>query len=421
MNVKKVSLEGLQGEALEVAKAINGMVDAISEKDSQISGLKSQIEAIERMDISGYATQIDSLKNIVADLEAKQTAGVAEKELSPVDSIVSEIKKLGINSVSELKSYVKKNGTQEFAIKAITALTTGANSDTVGRTNIDMRIAWTPTIGNAFLQNLRTVAEDSDKSTFAYMEGTYTGNAAYVGEGGSNANSDSATASASTMIYAKIQEVLTVNTEVYEDIPDFAQGLVSQMTIAIQKFVDDEALSGDGSNVGGVKHMHGLYASYATAFVPADYAATVKTPHVGNLLSAVVTDIAIKGKGAYAANIAFMHPKDLFVLKNIKDAEGNPVVMTDVFGNPIIDGLRIIPTAKITANTLLVMDSRVAELRTKRSMTLKIGQILTDDVIKDKQSAIMMARYQLLVRNADKAGVVKVTDVAAALTAITKA
>jgi hypothetical protein len=83
--------------------------------------------------------------------------------------------------------------------------------------------------------------------------------------------------------------------------------------------------------------------------------------------------------------------------------------------------LRIIPTAKITANTLLVMDSRVAELRTKRSMTLKIGQILTDDVIKDKQSAIMMARYQLLVRNADKAGVVKVTDVAAALTAITKA
>jgi len=51
-------------------------------------------------------------------------------------------------------------------------------------------------------------------------------------------------------------------------------------------------------------------------------------------------------------------------------------------------------------------------------MQLKIGQILADDVLNDKQSAVLMARYQLLVRSADTVAVIKISDIASAVGAI---
>lgn len=418
--MKKLEIKGLEGADLEFATQHNEMVDAIEAKNQTIEQLETKMAELEKIEVKNYDTQVLELKNAILSLEteiAKKAARIPENK-SAEQIIVDEIKALGVNNMLELKDYLKKHGNQELEIKAITAIASTANTDTIGRTNLDNTVRWAPVEASAFLQNFRTVAESSNKSKFGYVEGSYTGNAAYVGEGASNPNSDSASAAATLADYAKIQSVLSVNTEVYEDIPDFASGLISQMRIAIDKFVDDEALTGDGLAPAGVQHIKGLYTVYATAFVPADFASTVFMPNEANLISAVATKIAIAGKGRYAANVAFIHPMDLFKLLNKKDTTGQPVVLKDTFGNPTIGGIRVVPTAKVTENTMLVMDSRIAEWRTKRSMTLKMGQILTDDVIKDKQSAVLMARYQLLIRTADKVGIMKVTDIGAALDAM---
>lgn len=415
--MKKLEIKGLEGADLEFATQHNEMVEAIEAKNQTIEQLEKKMQELEKIEVKNYDTQVLELKNAILTLEteiAKKSARVPENK-SAEQIIVDEIKALGVNNMFELKDYLKKHGNQELEIKAITAIASTANTDTIGRTNLDNTVRWAPVEASAFLQNFRTVAEASNKSKFGYVEGSYTGNAAYVGEGASNPNSDSASAAATLADYAKIQSVLSVNTEVYEDIPDFASGLISQMRIAIDKFVDDEALTGDGLAPAGVQHIKGLYTVYATAFDPTDFASTVFMPNEANLLSAVATKIAIAGKGRYAANVAFIHPMDLFKLLNKKDTSGQPVVLKDSFGNPTIAGIRVVPTAKVTENTMLVMDSRIAEWRTKRSMTLKMGQILTDDVIKDKQSAVLMARYQLLIRTADKVGIMKVTDISAAL------
>lgn len=419
--MKKLEIKGLEGADLEFANQHNEMVDAIEAKNLTIEQMEAKMAELAKIEVKNYDTQVLELKNAILSLETEiaKKAVVTNEVKSLEQIIVDEIKALGVNNVAELKNYLSKNGTKTLEIKAITALATTANSDTVGRTNLDTQVRWTPTVANAFLQNFRTVAEQSGKSKFGYTEGSYTGNAAYVGEGAGNANSDAASASATFGDYAKVQSVLSVNTEVYEDIPDFAAGLVAQMNIAISKFVDDEALSGDGLAPAGVQHIKGLLA-YATTFVPADFALTVAKPNMADLISAVATKIAIAGNGIHTANVAFVHPMDLFKLKREKDNDGQPVVLTDAFGNPTIGGIRVIPTVKITANTLLVMDSNIAEWRTKRTMQLKMGQILANDAINDKQSAILMARYQLLIRNLDVTGIYNVTDVATALQAIEK-
>ncbi len=394
-------------------KALEGLPKGVT-KEEMAAAIKEELKSFEPQVTKEQFAELKKALEIQGAEIAKQSKVIANPvEKTMVEAITDEIKALGVNNVAELKAYLEKNGTKTLEIKAISAVASTANTDTIGRTNLDNTVRWTPTVANAFLQNFRTVAEASNKSKFGYVEGSYTGAAAYVGEGIGNGNSDSASAAAVTGDYAKVQSVVSVNTEVYEDIPDFAQGLVNQQQISINKFVDDQALTGDGLAPAGVQHIKGLLA-YATTFVPADFTETVYKPNAADVVSAVATKIAVAGVGAYTANVVFMHPMDLFKLKHEKDNDGQPVILQDTFGNPILGGIRVVPTVKITADTMLVMDSNVAEWRTKRTMQLKMGQILADDAINDKQSAILMARYQLLVRNADTAGIMKVTSIAAA-------
>lgn len=355
---------------------------------------------------------------------AKQSKTVETKTAKTLqDLIVDEIKSLGVNNVAELKAFLKKSGNQEFELKAITAIASTANTDTVGRTNLDTNVAWTPVRKPAFLQRFRTVAEMSDKSQFGYTEGSYTGAAGYVGEGVGNANSDSASAAATFGTYAKVQAVLSVNEEVYEDIPDFAAGLVTQMQLSAQKFVDDEAYTGDGLAPAGVQHIKGLLTYANTVSFAGNmlaYAASVKAANIKNLADAVKSYID-NLDGNYIADVCYMNPVDYYKMSQLKDTSNQPLFTYNAMGAPMLGGLEVVTTAKVTANTMLIMDSQVAEWRTKRSMTLQLGKILANDVLNDKRSAVLSARYQLLIRTLDKVAVMKVTDIAAAITALTAA
>ena len=382
--------------------------------DNKFNELSKTIEGLTEL-----KSIVDTMKSGIVELEGKMTDKTVEVK-SPVDMIVSEIKKLGVNNIEELKSYVRKNGNQTLELKAISAIATSAITGDIGRTNMDTMVRWTPTVADAFLPVLRNVAEDSARDYFGYIEGSYTGTAGYVGEGVGTVNSDSAVAEEKTGKYAKIQSVLTVNSEVYETLPDFAAGLLNQMNISMRKFADDEAYTGDGLAPAGVQHIKGL-KSYATEFDATDFSRSVEDANIADLIDAMATAISIEN-GGYSANAVFINPMDFFKLRKLKDGDGQPLMLTDAMGNSFIgnSGLRIFRTKKITADTLLVADLNVAELRTKRAMTLKVGQILADDVLNDKQSAVLMARYQILVRDLDKVAILKCSEVANTIAIINK-
>lgn len=390
----------------EVKAAIDGKFNELSNSIAGLSELKSTVE---------------TMKAGIVEFEAKVEKMGTKNEVSPVDAIVSEIQKLGVTNVKELEVYLKKNGKQEFTIKSIASIATTAITGDIARTNMDTNVAWSPTVADAFLPVLRNVAEDSARDYFGYIEGSYTGTAGYVGEGVGSGNSDSAVAEEKTGKYAKVQSVLTVNSEVYETLPDFANGLLNQMNISMRKFADDEAYTGDGLAPAGVQHIKGLKA-YATEFDPTNFATSVEDANIADLIDAMATAISIEN-GGYSANAVFINPMDFFKMRKLKDNDGQPLMLTDAMGNSFIgnSGLRIFKTKKIVADTLLVADLNVAELRTKRAMTLKVGQILADDVLNDKQSAVLMARYQILVRDLDKVAILKCSEVANTISAINKA
>ena len=423
MEYKKMKVEGLEGKELEIANVFNQNIDSLIALEAKMAALEGKSD--KSVEMQELKSQIDGLKSQLAEVKSTQVVVTETAPKNLVELITAEIKSLGVNNMTELKDFLAKNGKKEFEIKAITAIASGANTDTVGRTNLDTTVDWTPVRRPAFLGRFRTLAEQSDKSRFGYTEGTYTGAAAYVGEGTGNGNSDAASASAQFMTYAKVQAVLSVNTEVYEDIPDFAQGLVNQMQIAAMKFVDDEAYKGDGLAPSDVQHIKGLL-TYANAAVfgaggnMLAYAASVKSANVKDLADAIKSYID-NLDGNYVADLCYMNPVDYYKMSKLKDTSNQPLFTYNAMGAPMLGGLEVVTTAKVTANTMLIMDSQVAEWRTKRAMNLKLGQILANDVLNDKQSAVLSARYQLLVRNLDQKAIMKVTDVAAAILSLTAA
>ncbi len=414
--MKKIVLEGLEGQEKAFAEAHNAMIDKIESLQGGVSkqdfeDLKKSIPADKSKE---YTAKFDALQLTLDEIKNNSSSNNASATAEEI--LTQEIKALGVNNVAELKSYLDKNGKQSIELKAISAIASTANTDTVGRTNLDTRVVWTPTTRNAFIQRFRSVSEMSDKSKFGYTEGSYTSAANYVGEGTGNSDSDSASASAYFMEYAKIQAVLSVNTEVYEDIPDFAAGLINQLTIGINAFADSQLLDGDGLAPAGVQHIKGILA-YATAWADADYDDSVEKANVADLVDVISSKIQ-NLDGNYQADLVFLNNVDFLKMKKLKDNDGQPIINKDYFGNFTLGGLTIVPTKKIDANTMVVMDSQVGEIRTKRSLKLQMGQLLANDALNDKQSAIISTRVQFLIRNLDTQAVIKVTDVNAAVAAI---
>jgi len=419
MTLQKVSLEGLQGEALDVAKAINSMVDAISEKDSQFSGLKSQIEAIEKMDISGYATQIDSLKNIVADLEAKQTAGVAEKYFGIGEALVSFLKEKGITSVDEAKKHLN----QEFEIKADNPISNASYTGNTSRTQVLAAAERYPNERpKAFIdKGIRIGIIENGKNILLWTEGAFTEVVGYAGElddittGGTEIAGSTATATDKTRQTAKIAARMILSAETFEDLGQFGQRAERKLLEKVDLWLDKALWDGDGSDGGSTKHIYGLSTQGVTAFDSAN-ANKVKAPNESDLVDAGAT----QAEGSYfTTDTVWMSPKLANKLRRTKDTSGQYVINQLIDGTMVMGGHRVIKSALFGGATekMLIGNANLIQLWIKRNVSTEIIR----NAKKDCYELYLYARAQELVEAEDKKGMIYVADVPAALTAITQA
>lgn len=403
MEVKKYDLSGLEGKELEIAKNHNALVDKLDSLDKKSSGYAE------------YEQKFVALQNDMIEVKASVNQNPVEVK-SASEQIVEGLQKQGINSIPELKSAISSGKNISFEVKSVA---TTDYTGSLARTNIDAMVHFAPTRPLAFVGKLREVGEMSGKDTFAYVEGTYTSNANYVGEGVGNANGDTAVAIEKTMPYAKLHAWQAVSEETFEGLSEFANKLVEQMKLAVEVKLDGEIYSGDGLAPAGKQHIKGLQAVYATEFDTTDYAGKIEKANMANVIKAMAQSINT-ADGAYVATDLVMNPIDYFVMSEMKDTTGQPIMKTDVFGNSIIAGLRVSQNRLVDENTCLVYDTNVVELRTKRAWKFNAGKIFANDNFNDTQSAQLIGRYQVLVRDLDKVAVLKCSDIESARQAINK-
>lgn len=414
----KSSLEGIESKVnnLEGAAVKAADIEALK---SQIAGIKTGMTAEELKNDPTIKKLDDTINELNVKIEAMSKKGGA-----PTMALKDAIKE--VLEKEEVKSIFTSNkaaGMQTFELKADTSNVTG----TIAVTDMKKDINFPRLRALSFLPLLPQGMVGTDKNRIGWIEGTYQSNVGYVGEATAQATADAMTAVEKTRAMAKASAKIKVTKEMTTDYSYIASKLQNKMLTKGLLFLDKELWSGDGNDSTAANHIYGL-KGHATAFsaTKSGLALSVEKPTVVDVIEAArlqcaVIDAAnLSDAGGYTPNVLFINPVTISKVRLAKATDGNYLVNRLADDTLTLNGLTIIESNAVAANELMVMDSSVAEVYFKQNPEIQIGQEATD-LTQDQYTIVMFLRAQLVIEGPDKLGLVLVSDIAAAITALTKA
>jgi len=397
------------GELPEGFKSVVDMFNAAQKKADEINALlgerKDGDEKTIEQKFADFSEAHTKLQEEVKSLkEAKKNEFLSLKEAFEVLVDSKEFKE-----AKEAKSF-DGNG-KSFELKVDTTAMTGA----VTRTQIKPGVSFEKEAINAILPLFRTVPMGIGKDRALWMEGAYTSNCGYVGEGTAIGTADTGTAEEKTRELAKISAKLKLTAEMFEDLPSLAAQFEFKLRENTWKFLNKELLGGVGNDTNAKKKIYGLITQGCTAFAaPAKLATAIPFPTIDDLVA-----VANAQAGEYDPNVVVMSKIDAVKYGRVKDTTGQYVIR-EVNGMKMLGGLRVVETSNITDNTMMLLDTATLQLHMKRNLEFKISQEATD-FTSDQYTAVTFLRCQSVIENLDKKGNIYISDIDAALLAIKKA
>lgn len=397
------------------AKAEENKEEKPLNNDKDMEDMKKQLESLEQKAASfkeraeaaeqKAATMEENINNLDASVKAQQEvidglkASLKEKkEMTFADALKSALEE---NKERIEKMFAEKSAGSSVRMDVkMTASGTGTQAYGTG---VDPVVGSMPHTTRAFLAAFGEENVNADKA--AWLDGTFTNNADYVEELAAATDSD-ATANEVIRQFGKIATRLLLSSELKDwmsEIYAWAQGEGLEF---INDKVDSEVWNGAGNDTNAKRKIYGL-KSQATAFAK-----------VGTYADATVGDVILDAvaqakKNGYAANVAIVSFATEAELKGLKDKNDNYIYnqLTGMFGQ-----VRILASAAIGENEILVADSRCAKVLRRPSIEVEI----TRDADLDGWKVNLRKSAQTKVKTAHKKGLIYVADKAAEVTAISK-
>jgi HK97 family phage major capsid protein len=173
--------------------------------------------------------------------------------------------------------------------------------------------------------------------------------------------------------------------------------------------------TGVGNELAGVN-------SYAQTWSAGDFALSIKFPSIFDVLATGITQIQNSGaNNFYNPNAILMNPTDVRKLGLEKDENGQYLIPMHLSGNGLnIEGIPIISTPLVVANTLFIGDFTRATIYTLRELSMEMANQHDTDFTSDLLTLKATLRKALVVKNQDKNAFLKVTDIEASKVALTK-
>lgn len=259
-----------------------------------------------------------------------------------------------------------------------------------------------------------SVGADAHNQIFYTDQTTTTRNADVKGEGGGAPES----------AIAWTGRVLNLM-EIKDSIPVSRKAMnhISQLEATIKDFImtnlmlkeNTQLWSGDGS----APDMTGVYTT-ATAFNAGTYSGvTVVDATLNDLIAVLRVQIANGKESKYMPTHVIMNPADILRMKLAKGTDGHYVIPPfTTEGGMVVDSVIVVEDAVVTANTLVIGDFRHAKVYMGEDITLEWGYTDTQFV----EGLITLYGHMdeaLLIKTIDAGAFLKVTDIDAAITAIT--
>lgn len=388
----------LEGKSLEQAKA---EIKAFEGKNKEL--IKTEAKAMFDEEIKSIQSDFEAKLKLVQDHADKLDLKLQNNTVNGMSkkSVSQELKE----KKADIKSLVSGSANAEVELKALT------NRASVSDNALGFFIPEITQLGHKerSLYNVLpkvTVSDKNNGGTIRYRdwdEATTVRAATMVAEGAAFPES-----TAKFKWYSedlrKIGDTLPVTEEFFEDEAMAASELEMFLDVNVNLVIDTQLVNGDGTG----QNLKGLL-NVAPAYTPV--ASGISAPNLKDLAIKVKNDITRSRGSKYSPDMALVNSLTMESLILKKDSTNN-YIFDENTGT--IGGLAVVMDENVPNNQMIVGDRRYARIYEKTGVVLSKwmpgNQYLEDEItIKARK------RMLLLVKNGDRTGFRKVTDIAAAL------
>ena len=211
-----------------------------------------------------------------------------------------------------------------------------------------------------------------------------------------------------TLTLEKIGDTLPVSEEFFEDSAMFAAelGMFLETNVKIKRNGDLINANGTTPNIKGIVATVNAYSASASGISDAS---------IYDLFVKVSEDITATGGSKYQPNFGLMNIVDINLMKLKKDANENYIIPPFVSRDgSVVAGMVVLEENAVTANTMIIGDSRYARIYEKAGITMSRG-VVDAQFAEDMETLKVRTRLAFLIRDADLGGFLKVTSISAAL------
>jgi hypothetical protein len=378
----------------------------------------AELEAMTPEQLDAYKAELKAHQQKELSKEIKSAIDEAQKNLETFlgSEIANQIKELGtpktekslVDEISENKEQIiaiAKGDKNEVELKAISNRASIANNTQsvrltdIGQLGVRRRALYD------FFTKVQ-VGNGNHNGTISYIdwdEDTTVRAAAVVAEGGVFPESTAKFAEYTKKLQ-KIGDTLPITDEFMEDEVLAASELSSFIEVNVNSVIDAKIAVG----AGGANDIEGLYTASPT-YTPV--ASAITDANIKDLVRKMRTSI-VKTRGSkYAPNFVAANSDtiDRYFLK--KDANNNYMFDSET---GTIAGLSIVEDNNLADNTLVVGDGRFGKIYEKSGIVLSEGYG-DGQFVRDQKTIKARVRMLMLIRNVDKTGFLKCTNITTAL------
>jgi HK97 family phage major capsid protein len=377
-----------QSELVEKKASKEEIAELIREKDEARAEEMKAIKAA--MKEQGEAMKSMSMKLVSSSANPKSEIEVALEE----------------KAESFKKEIGEKKGSVEFEIK--TDVTAASITNSTGAMRLD-------SIGQLAhskltLRDLFTVipvgADSNGVIRYSDWDAATTVRAAAMVAEGALYTESTAVWEEFTLELKKIGDTIPLSEETIYDRPRFAREINQFLSVNIAIVEDNQlAMGGGGANMDGL---------YPTAPTYTAAASGIASPSTYDLIVKMREAIMGAYGSKYSPNFAMMNISEITSMQLTKDANDNYVMppFADEQGNVIMN-MVVIENSNIANNTCVIGDSRYGTIYEVEGTTIMTGYV-GNNFGKDLVTMKGRKREALLLRNVDRTGFLKCTDIAAA-------
>lgn len=397
--IGKVSSEVKAAVKTEVEASIKGMVNADE------LGEKFKAMGLEEKTINGIQDSLETQGEEMRKFFEDQNPQNGKTFEQMIEEKAADIKKIASGEVKSTTLILNQK--------------TQVTRASVSNTTMAMRlpgVGQLPYLGTVMSGLFRhaQVSPSSNGVIRYYDQASVTRNAATVAEG--NTKPESAiTWEERSLDLKKIADSIPVTKEAFADV-EFIKSEIDRLLNVNLALTEDQQLW-DGNGVGS--SLTGVYTT-APAFNAGGYAGiTVLDATIYDLLAILRVEISNSKQSKYAPNMVIMNPADILRYKLAKGTDGHYVLPPFIAADgTVIDGMRVVESSQVDANTMLLGDSRYGTIYDLEGVNIEMG-FINDQFVKNAFTILAEKREGLLIRNVDADAFLKVTDIDAAITAIT--